>query len=588
MEDELFNEEDYIAAQEAAAAAAAEAGERVTRQESDTEMIQKWITMSINRHAQGWLVRDDGTPFSEAEYGPEVAKRIPMSDLTASDELRKCFDGTIHYSAESKRWRIWNGIFHEQVDGDLLAYWITEAFVKAQRRALREVKAWYTNAASVLSGKQAEQKMMEYTKGLFYEHRMYRDRIHNHGGFTSMSNNMRGKFGVADSYFTNDQRWLVFWNGVVDLHELLENPPAPGDLRSIKLLPHDPKRPVWRCIEADFDPDAVAPAWQHRYLEKSLPNPELRKFLAVVTGAAILGQSKIKTIPVLTGPRDSGKTVFTDTMSSLFGGYGGQPDTAAINKSSGTNFEQDKLRGLRFVAISEPNTDRKIDDSFLKKFTGGDAISSRTLNASSSEWKSQGCMFFATNMDLKFNTADTAILSRLATVVFPHRFYRVAEVPPGKEDFLIDYTLEPDIQKEFSGIVNWVLNGALVFLAEGVMIPEAIHAYRAEQEIEGSSVRYWFEVYVKSGESPYTLDPAGTERKNKSEYADLKAVYMSYSMWCMEEGEQIVGKRGFGKELRQCLDIDEFIRSGVVRVPRLALGPILEERNSYSLGSDDS
>jgi P4 family phage/plasmid primase-like protien len=585
MSEELFSEEDYLKALEEAAAEAAESGDRVTRQESDMEMIQKWVRLSINKYARSWLLDEKGQAFSADAYGPGAARRIPMSDLTAARELRKCFDGTIHFAAQSRVWYIWNGIFHEKIDGDMLAYWITESFVDAQKWALQQVKKQYEVAASALQGKAASAKMAEYSQGLFKEHRMYRDRAHNHGGFTALGNNMRGKFSVEDSHFINDQRWLVFWNGVIDLDELVANPPAPGDLGKIKLLPHDPRRAVWRCIEADFNPSAVAPAWQERYLARSQPNAELRKFLAVTAGAAMIGQSKIKTIPVLTGPRDSGKTVFTDTMSSLFGGYGGQPDTTAINKGSGTNFEQDRLRGLRFVAISEPNTDRKVDESFLKKYTGGDVLSTRNLNAKSAEWKSQGVIFFATNIDLKFNTADNAIVSRLATVRFPHRFYRVAEVPPGKEDYLIDYTLEGDIQKEFSGIVNWVLNGALAFLAEGVKIPEAVIDYRREQVLDGSSTLSWLE-HVKSGDSPYVLDPVAGRRVNKSEYADLKSVHMSYSMWCMEEGETIVPKKAFAKELREALEIDEFIRSGVVRVQRLSLEP--EIKTPVIIQDDDS
>lgn len=561
-----------------------EIGERVVRQESNMADIQKWIRLSMMQHAKTWLLNPDGSVPSESEYGPTVARQIPLSDLTASLKMYECFNGTIRYAAQSKQWYVWNGIFHEKIEGDLLVVWLTRAFVHAQRWALKEVKQWYTTAASVLTGKAAQAKMNEYSQGLFKEHRAYREKIHNSVGMGGLATAIRGTFGVVDSHFTNDQQWLVFHNGVVDLHELMENPPKPGELYKIKLLPHDASRPVWRCIEAEFDPRATAPRWQH-YLNTSQPDPDLRKFLAVTVGAAMLGQSKIKTIPVLTGPRDSGKTVFTDTMANLFGGYGGQPDTTAINKGMGTNFEQDKLRGLRFVAVSEPNTDRKIDESFLKKFTGGDAISSRTLHASSSEWKSQGVLFFATNMDLKFNTADNAILSRLATVIFPHRFYRIAEVPKGKEDYLIDYTLEPDIQKEFSGIVNWILNGALVFLNEGVVIPESVIDYRYEQELDSSSVLSWLETHVKTGESPYTLDEPGVERKNKSDYADVKSVYMAYSMWAMEEGETLVSRKVFGKELRQHLEI-EFIKSGEWRIPRLALGP-LDVAETRDFSDDD-
>jgi phage/plasmid-associated DNA primase len=88
-------------------------------------------------------------------------------------------------------------------------------------------------------------------------------------------------------------------------------------------------------------------------------------------------------------------------------------------------------------------------------------------------------------------------------------------------------------------------------------------------------VMAWLETHVKTGESPYTLDPPRTERKVKSEYADVKSVYMAYSMWCAEEGEQIVTRKAFSKEIRRYLDV-EFIKSGDWRIPRMSIRPNLD------------
>ena len=533
--------------------------------------IQVWIKRNIQKRSSKWAPRK----ADSGEYIDYAKLHIPHSDLTAAREIFACFEHLIHYVPDLNQWHVWNEIYHEKVDGDLLARWMCYSMIDWHRKRLSEVKEHYVAQASALTtAALKKQKMDEYTKDFFKDHRDYRDRIHNNAGIEGLVNQIKRLFSVESSFFNDDRKWLVLQNGVIDLDELRRRPPAPGDLAGIPLLDHDPARPVWRAVNASLQPGLDSNRWLG-FLSSSQPDPELRRFLAVAVGAAFLAESKTKIIPVLKGPRDCGKTVFLDTINTFAGGYGGEPDTSALNKANGPNFEQDQFRGLRFVGVSEPDTDRKVDDSFLKKFTGGDTLSTRNLHAKSVAWKSQGILFCATNSDLKFNTTDNAILTRFATVTFPHQFFPPGQVPVGKEAYEWDQTLEIDLKREFDGILTWVLNGMLVYLHEGIKVPTAVEAVRRQQFVEGNTVVNWFENRVKNGDSEgFTYDPS--PGRPNTHYVPLSDAHMAYCAWTIGElGVEAEGKRRFSQAIQDLVGLP-LVKSGEYRVPRLVRSDIIE------------
>ena len=536
------------------------ASERMTMED-----IRNWITYNLSDQSKTWF----SSPADPKKYKEHAHENIPHSDVNAARNIHQTFQHRIHYIPGNNAWHVWNGIFHEKIDGDLLAQWLCNSFLDVHKTALEKVKDHYFAEAQQLSGKDRIAKMKDYTGGMFKEHRAYRDRIHFNSGLTGLVNQIKHVFSVPDNFFNDDRQWLVLMNGVLDLYDLKANPPAPGDLNAVaaRLLEHDASRPVWRAVNAELSPYKDSTRWRD-YLATSLPDGELRKFLAVVTGAAFLAESKTKIIPVLKGRKDSGKTVFVDTLYLMAGGYGGQPDTSAIVRQSGPNFEQDQFRGLRFIGITEPNTDRKVDDSFLKKLTGGDILSTRNLHARSVEWRSQGILFISTNGDLKFNTNDHAIVQRFATVTFPYRFYPRGQIPEGKEDFVQDRTLDQDLLEEFDGILNWVINGMLVYLDEGIVIPASVELERERQVIEGNTDIAWLEEAVANYEASFVIEETAN-RSNKSDYVALSDAHMEYCSWFVENADgNPLGKQQFRKDLLEYLDVD-LIKSGVHRVPRL-------------------
>lgn len=521
------------------------------------EETKDWIEERVRVTSTNWLSKS-----SEVwEWESETAQLLPHSDINAADEIAATFPDLIHYvpgSGGSGTWRVWNGIFHERIDGDQLAHWVCRAFLKQHKDVLAKVKANYDAQARTLQGQAAADKRGEYQKKVFGEHRAYRDKIHMNGGIQGLMSEVKRMFTVSDTHFVDDRQWLVLQNGVIDLHELSSTKPA--TLADIKLLPHDPRRPVWRSVNASLDPSATAEHWQD-FITSSLPDPELRKFLAVTLGAAFAGASKTKTIPVLLGPPNSGKTVLVDRMYTLGGGYSAQPSGSAIIKSTGQNFEQHNLCGVRFVGISEPDTLSRVDEGFLKQFTGGDMLSTRTLHGRSVAWKSQGMLFVATNYELKLNTSDLAIVGRFATVRFPNRFWDEGLAPAGQEHLIKKKNLELTLELESDGILSWVLNGMLVYLRDGIVIPESIKAHRADQYAGGNSVHLWADYQLTPGETLYRLD---STPRPASHYVNVQDLYDDFKYWAaLNEPDDIPGRTEFSKRLVGYLRLDTVKSNGI-------------------------
>ncbi len=528
-----------------------------------TEDIQVWISFLVNKRARTWF--KETTDITEWE--DFASGNVPYSDYNSAKELYRVFADLVHYLPESKSWHVWNGIFHEKIEGDFLAYWMCTTFVEEHKRAIDKVKEHYSAQMSVLAKDERAAKYKEYAKTKFGDHRAYRDKLHSNSGLTSLSSQVKNEFSVASSFFDDDRRWLVLNNGVIDLRELRENPPLPGDLSSIKLLEHNPSRPVWRQVNADLDPWATCDRWRS-FMETSQPAADMRKFLAALTGASLLAESKVKVVPVLKGPPNSGKTVYVSTIERLVGGYGHQPSASIVTKSQGQNFSQSACRGIRFVGISEPDPDRKVDDTFVKQFTGGDIVTTRNLHERDQGWISQGILFISSNTDLKMNTSDRAILERFATVRFPHQFHPKGQVPKGRELYTQDPTLDFALELEADGILSWILNGMLVYLNEGLVIPEAVHQDRNQLYVQGSSVFTWAEEVLKQGKTEFAYFEGTMPQQNH--YAAISDVYIEYSRWCMMvEGVTEETKRKFSQEMQTYLDMESARLSGSKRFTKV-------------------
>lgn len=484
-----------------------------------------------------------GQPASYEDFDIYKAmETIPRTEASAAAAISKKLENYLSFVELTGRWYIWDARIHTPCDGEGIVVKVVKLFYQTLRDALAFVKDFITRqaqAARVAGGDKTEEKaaaiMATYEKGEFYKHRSFRDRIATDAGISAVVRMLRTECDVPSDYFENDQRWFVMRNYVLDLDDLRK---STKDNLVFTLLAHSPDRPVTKYFDAEYVHDANLQHWDG-FLERSIPNRAMRRYLQKVTGAAMMGSSKLRTIPNLYGPPGSGKSVFINTMFKLGkegAGYSCMPDSKAIIKVSGQNFEQDAMRNRRFIGISEPSHSEHIDDDFLKKFTGDVWVETRTLNVKSSGWVPQGVVFVASNKPLRINTRDKAIVNRVQLIEFPIEFQ--AEMPgmhvPKERRMILD--LEDLILADRSRILSWIIQGMIDFVLDGQKLspPEDVVAKRNEIVTDASTALRWVDEYVDEGYIQLNFD----EDMDLKHCIPVSDAYSAYTLWAALAGER--------------------------------------------------
>lgn len=490
-----------------------------------------------------------------------AAEWIPFSDLNAARLVRLRLDNVMTYTGNDNqgKWYFWNGVFHEEIHSGRIAEMVAEAFADQVTHAMDAVKQHFESralAAEAQGNTQAANTIRDAYKKGWKPYIGYENRIHNDSGLRALKNRIRIQCAKEPTFFDDDRRWLVCQNGVIDLEEFRTT-------LKVRLLPHSPERPVTRALSCDFNRDATAPQWEH-FLETSLPDVELREFLQRLVGAAFLGESKVKAIANLQGPKDCGKSVFVTTLTDLAQGYGVQPSPTALTKENGVNYEQEKLRGKRFVGVSEPSIGSKLDDTFCKQVTGGDIVNTRTLYQAGSGWVAQCVMFIASNHTVQLNTRDQAFLERLCFIKFPHQFFDASEADEF-EPHIKDPDLERKLKEEHEGILQWVTYGMYYFLTRGVDKPTSVKKAGLKVAEESSSALSWVAEKVSEG---YLEVAENVSDYPLSAYALLGNLYRMYQGDMEADGERkYLGKHAFSAHLQSMYG--DTVDANGRRIPKL-------------------
>lgn len=485
----------------------------------------------------------------EPTYGEEfdkykAADSIPRTEQTAAREIGRKLKNYLSYVETTNKWYVWDGKIHTPCDGEGIAYKVVKYYYDTTVAAISFVKENYTKDAQAMrvsnrekADEEAAKIMAGYEKGEWSKHRSFRDKLASAQGISAVVRMMRTECDVPSDYFDNDTRWFVMRNYVLDLDDLRTSTPASGPI--FTLLPHSPERPVTKFFDADYvgNMEPSLGHWDH-FLEKSIPVETSRKYLRQIVGAAMMGTSKLRTIPNLYGPPGSGKSVFINTLFKLGkegAGYACMPDSKAVVKVSGQNFEQDAFKGRRIIGISEPSSTERIDDDFLKKFTGDVWVETRTLNVKSSGWVPQGVCLIASNAPLKINTRDKAIVNRVQLIEFPIEFEEQTEdgpYVPVERRMVVD--LEEKILEDRNRILTWIIEGMIDFIMGGGKLkpPAEVIAKRDEIVTSASTALRWVEEAIDS--ELIVIDSDASPR----DCIPVLDAYSEYSLWAALAGER--------------------------------------------------
>ncbi|WP_186266894.1 phage/plasmid primase, P4 family [Burkholderia gladioli] len=262
------------------------------------------------------------------------------------------------------------------------------------------------------------------------------------------------------------------------------------DLRTGALLAPEKAHRITIVSSVEYDPGVAAPWFERTVADVFFGEAEQIEFFQRLVGYALLGDPREDVLAIPFGGGSNGKSTVLGAVRAAFGGYakaasaetflsGGGPG----GNAGGPREDLLRLRGARFVYVSEPDEGSELREGFVKGITGGDPMPARGIHAKATvEVLPTWVTFMPTNHRPIVKGDDYAIWRRLMLVPFTRNF----DTDP---DVKKDPQRAERIGAELAGVLAWCVRGALAYQQHGLRptasIAAARDSYRADMDLLG-------------------------------------------------------------------------------------------------------
>jgi putative DNA primase/helicase len=297
------------------------------------------------------------------------------------------------------------------------------------------------------------------------------------------------------------------------------------DLRTLQLRPHDPDDRITKITVAAYDETAHAAAWD-KFLDRVLPDADVREFLQRLAGVALLGRVVEHVLGILTGPGANGKGVFTRSVEYAFGDYAATAEAELFMAREGAHptGEMDLL-GRRWVTVSETDQGRRLAEATMKRLTGGDTIKARKMRQDFVEFQPSHTAVLVTNHLPAVRGDDPAIWRRIRVVPFD------VVIPEAERDKHLDERL----QLQAEAVLAWAVAGYRDYANRGDLgEPRAVTAATSTYRLDSDPVARFID-------EECITTPAG--------YAAMGELFARWQRWAPEDGAPEISQKAFGQAL---------------------------------------
>ena len=307
--------------------------------------------------------------------------------------------------------------------------------------------------------------------------------------------------------------WLIgVANGIVDLRTGQMRQATRADL-------------ITKFSPVRFDLHAKCPRFEQFISEVFGGEKELIAFVQNAVGYSLTGSVREQCLFACYGEGRNGKSTLIEILLHIFGDYGiDLPFGSLEAKSNAPAGEGVNLPGSRFAKAVEIREGRRLDEARIKSWTGGDTISVRPLYRNAVSFRPTHKLWLAFNHKPVIGDDSPGMWRRIRLIPFRQKF----------EGNQADQNLFEILKAEAPGILNWALQGCLMWQREGLPIPRAV--WEATRQYQDES-----DVLVPFLEDRCSIDPSSSVSSGE--------LWEAYLDWGKHNGGATLSRRTLGEHL---------------------------------------
>jgi len=420
-------------------------------------------------------------------------------EIGLADLFADLYRDVARYCVEHKTWyTFYTGKWHKDTDSVYVAEKFKEFKLLLQIYTLQEVKD--------------EEKRDKFQKFLLkLGDRRYRDRVMKDATGTCM---------VKAAEFDANPYLINCINGTYDLKSFQFRAANSSDLIT---------------YQTNFEFDGRkhnCNRWEQFIDEVLEGDKEKVDYLQRALGYSLLGTAKEECMFILHGKTTrNGKSTLLNAIEHLLGDYADVADTGLISKSrnadpGAANPTLAKLKGKRFVTMSESNKYGALDESAIKQMTGGEPISARALYQSPVTFTPQFKLWLSCNDLPDVNDRSLFASERLRVFEFNRHFSQAEQDKDLKEIF--------SDKENMKGIFWWMVQGYIKYKRMGLVAPDRLRLADKAYELSTDLVQQFLQEMCEPDDN--TMVKA-------------KHLYDLYKKWCRNYGNREMSAKWFNAEI---------------------------------------
>jgi putative DNA primase/helicase len=424
-------------------------------------------------------------------------EQCPMNDAGSAIDFVGRYQNEIRYVPEWKQWLLWNKTRWEKDN-------VTSSGINRLAEEYR--RALITEAGSVKDRSKSDELVKRGS---------YMGMAHKRSAMLSIALHDE-RIQVSQGRIDSDPYLLGVTNGIVDL-------------RTGKLLKPDRNLYVLKEMAAKFNTKAKCPRWSKFLDEIFKGDTSITEFVGKMLGYSLSGLTEEHFFTFLYGSGSNGKSTFLETIRRIFGDYSTvMGDDVMAKRQNGKSPDDQiaELHGIRLAVASETAEGDRLNESVIKKLTGGESVRGRRLYAHGFDFTPQCTIWICGNHKPDINGTDEGIWRRVRLIPFTRSFQKNQ----------IDRQLQSKLLKEKDGILMWMIRYFALWKKKGLNpipkeVQDAINEYRDDSD-----------VFAEFISEKLIISPEGEVHRN--------SLYEAYSNWTRANGHKAMSNKTFTTRLR--------------------------------------